>query len=253
MVKLAEVAAEGILLAGGGRAILLQIAHPAIGHGVARHSDFAHAPMERLRGTLRYVYALSHGTAEQIAEVRRTVNRAHATVHDENSTPSYNAMDGELQLWVAATLYDTAILIYERVFGPLDALSAEEIYRDYAVLGTALQMPAEAWPSDRAAFAIYWASVLGTLEADDESLAVSESLLRPRSGPFYLRLGMPSVRSTTTALLPETLRSQFRLDWTAKQEARFEKRAARVAAVYRRLPTRIRHWPMRHYLASIGH
>jgi uncharacterized protein (DUF2236 family) len=46
------VAREGALLAGGARAILLQIAHPAVGRGVAEHSDFAGRPLDRLRATL---------------------------------------------------------------------------------------------------------------------------------------------------------------------------------------------------------
>ena len=41
---LADIGAEGILLAGAGRAILLQIADPRVGHGVADHSDFAQRP-----------------------------------------------------------------------------------------------------------------------------------------------------------------------------------------------------------------
>ncbi|MCW2861584.1 MAG: hypothetical protein JWP48_3292 [Actinoallomurus sp.] len=35
------VAAEPALLAGGGRALLLQLAHPKVARGVADHSDFA--------------------------------------------------------------------------------------------------------------------------------------------------------------------------------------------------------------------
>jgi uncharacterized protein (DUF2236 family) len=51
------IAAEAVLIAAGGRSILLQLADPAIGHGVADHSDFASRPVDRLRGTLTYVYA----------------------------------------------------------------------------------------------------------------------------------------------------------------------------------------------------
>ena len=55
---LADIGAEGVLLAGAGRAILLQIANPRVGHGVAEHSDFAERPMDRLRATMTYVYAV---------------------------------------------------------------------------------------------------------------------------------------------------------------------------------------------------
>ena len=56
--KLADIGAEGVLLAGAGRAILLQIANPAVGHGVAEHSNFVARPFDRFRATLTYVYAV---------------------------------------------------------------------------------------------------------------------------------------------------------------------------------------------------
>jgi uncharacterized protein (DUF2236 family) len=49
---LRDIAGEAILLAGGGRAILMQIAHPAVGRGVAEHSDFASRPLDRLHATM---------------------------------------------------------------------------------------------------------------------------------------------------------------------------------------------------------
>ena len=49
---MADYGAEGILLAGAGRAILLQLANPAIGSGVAEHSTFTQRPVNRLKGTL---------------------------------------------------------------------------------------------------------------------------------------------------------------------------------------------------------
>ena len=52
---LRDVSNEAVLLAGGARAILLQIAMPAVGHGVARHSDFGADPLRRLRNTLTYL------------------------------------------------------------------------------------------------------------------------------------------------------------------------------------------------------
>src|SRR6266508_5561707 len=111
-----KVAREGALLAGGARAILLQIAHPAVGQGVAEHSDFAARPLERLRATLTYVYCVIFGSPEEIEAVAAMVTAAHRNV----TGTGYRASDPELQLWVAATLYDTAILVYEELFGPLD-------------------------------------------------------------------------------------------------------------------------------------
>src|SRR3954451_2831238 len=118
----ADYRAEGILLAGAGRAILLQLANPAIGRGVAEHSTFTERPVNRLKGTLTYVYAIVYGNEAQVNEVRRRVNRAHVPVQRaaDKTSAGYSAYDPELQLWVVATLYDTALTIIEKIYGPLD-------------------------------------------------------------------------------------------------------------------------------------
>ena len=238
MVKtLAEVAPEGILLAGGGRAILLQLAYPAIGRGVARHSDFDSRPLDRLHGTLAYVYALANGTEADIAAVRKAVNRAHAPVRGDG----YNAMDARLQLWVAATLYDSGTRVYELVFGALDEDSADTVYREYARLGTELQMPAELWPPDRAAFARYFEATLTTLVVDDEVQDVAKRLLGRR----------PLVRFVSVGLLPPRMRGLFGYSWSDRDERRFAQLVRRSAAVYRVLPRWIRHAPQGYYLRRL--
>ena len=59
---------EVVLLAGWGRAILLQIAHPLVAQGVADHSGFAAerwARMGRLKRTIGAMLALTFGTPEE--------------------------------------------------------------------------------------------------------------------------------------------------------------------------------------------
>ncbi|HWU45615.1 MAG TPA: oxygenase MpaB family protein [Humibacter sp.] len=240
---LRDIAAEGILLAGGGRAILLQIAHPAVGRGVAEHSDFASRPLDRLRATMTYVYAVVYGNATQKAEVRRRVNAAHAPVHAPASDGStgYDAYDPELQLWVAATLYDTAVDLYQRVFGQLDEESADRVYREYAVIGTALQVPQETWPADRAAFQRYWSGVLPTLRADPATRRVVRELLMARGAPLWLRALMPWARLCTVALLPADVRQAFALTLTSRNQRRFDRFISMTRAVYPRLPVGVRH------------
>ncbi|MEV7607722.1 oxygenase MpaB family protein [Paenarthrobacter sp. NPDC089322] len=250
---LADIGAEGVLLAGAGRAILLQIADPRVGHGVAEHSNFADRPQDRLRATLTYVYAVVYGTEEQVATVRRAVNRAHAPVRRTatDGSQGYNAFDAESQLWVVATLYDTAVTVYEQVHGPLDDDTAERMYQDYARIGTALQLPADMWPRDRAAFAQYWASRLGVLRPDEKARKIARDLLYPAGGPALMRLAMPVARFLTAGLLPDHLREGFGFDWTPQDDRRFERTMRAVGLVYPRLPQRIRYWPRDYYLGSL--
>lgn len=245
---LRDIGAEAALLAGGGRAILLQIANPAVGHAVAKHSDFAADPLRRLRNTLTYVYALVYGSPEQVAKVRAMVHQAHAPVRSE----SYDASDAQLQLWVAATLYDTASALHARIFGALDEASADAVYRDYAIVGTALGMPAELWPADRTAFRDYWNAQLIGLRVDDSVRAVSVELLHPKSGPRWMRAAMPLARLVTAGLLSPALREAFALPWDDRRQRRFDRLMAATAAIYPRLPRRLRSWPKDHYLHVLG-
>lgn len=251
---LADMGAEAVLLAGAGRAILLQIANPSVGHGVAEHSNFADRPLERLRATLTYVYAVVYGTEDQVAAVRRSVNRAHAPVRRKPGAGSagYSAFDAESQLWVVATLYDTAVTIYERIYGALDDEAADVMYQDYARIGTALQLPADLWPADRAAFSRYWESCLKRLKADDVTSRVARSLLYPREPRPWQRLVMPLARFVTAGLLPARLRRDFGLPWTESHGRWFDRSMRWSAVVYPRLPQRVRHWPKNYCLGRLA-
>jgi uncharacterized protein (DUF2236 family) len=240
----ADYRAEGILLAGAGRAILLQLANPAIGRGVAAHSTFTQRPVNRLKGTLTYVYAIVYGTDEQVTEVRRRVNRAHVPVRRtaDASSAGYNAFDPTLQLWVAATLYDTAFTITEKIRGPLDDDAADAMYQDYARLGTALQLAPDMWPKDRAAFGRYWEEQLSTLHAEEEGVRVGRGLLFPRHTALWYRAIMPTARFLTAGLLPAQLRQDFGLAWSDRHQRRFDRTWRVLSVAYPILPRGLRHW-----------
>jgi uncharacterized protein (DUF2236 family) len=243
-----DLAGEGILLAAGGRAILLQIADPSVARGVAEHSDFASRPLDRLEGTLGYIYAVVFGTPAELARARRIVGRAHASVRSsepaaDRSAPAYSAYDPDLQLWVAATLYDSAVTMFERCFGPLPDEAADRIYREYAVLGTALQVPDGRWPADRDAFRAYWDERLRTLEPTADARRVARTLLGGRVGTPALRLAMPLVALVTATLLPPRIRAGFGMRWDARLERRSTRMLGVILAIYRRLPRMVREAP----------
>ena len=242
-----RVAREGALLAGGARAILLQIAHPGVGRGVVEHSDFAGRPLDRLRATLTYVYCVTFGTPEEIEAVAATVTAAHRKV----AGAGYRASDPELQLWVAATLYDTALLVYGEVFGPLDAAVADRVYEQYAVLGTALQVPAELWPPDRSAFRVYWEHMIDTLEVSDDARRVARDLLSPEHAPLILKAAMPINRFLTAAWLPERIRGQYGIVWDDSQRRRYEQLMKLTRLAYRLLPAPLREAPKTYYLREM--
>ena len=240
---LADVGGEWIMLAGGGCAILLQLAHPSVGRAVAEHSDFASRPYDRLIGTLTYVTAVACGTPEDISAARQAVDEAHAPVNGEASadTPAYSAFDPDLQLWVTATLYWTATRVHERVFGTLDDASADRFYHEFAAVGTSLQLPGDAWPADRGGFQEYWSDAVRALNVLPAARRVCRDLLSAENAPLWIRAIMPLVRLATVALLPVELRAPYGLALTARNRRRYERMMSVAATLYPRLPPRVRH------------
>jgi uncharacterized protein (DUF2236 family) len=242
-----RVAGEGLLLAGGGRATLLQIAHPRVAQGVYDHSDFADRLLDRLRGTMSYVYGVLFGTRGEA----RAVSRAVAAMHRRVTGPGYHADDPDLQVWVNATLFDTAMVLYRRVVRPLTAAEWDACYRQYSVLATAIGCPEDAWPADRREFARYWHHMIGTLRVSAEARQIGRALLWPRRLPFVLRPGVPLNRFVTIGLLPEPIRDGYGYRWTDRRQRLLDRGLVTAAAVYPHLPAALRQAPKDHYLKDL--
>lgn len=251
--RIQDIAPESIMLAGGGRAILLQLANPAIGHGVARHSSFAVQPLKRLHGTLSYIYALTNGTPQQRASMVARVHRAHRPVNSDGSDSphSYDAQGPALQLWVAATLYDSGMQVYNLVFPALTAEEAETVYRDYGMLGSALGMPAKLWPATTEDFKTYWDGQIARLTVDETTRRVAAELLAARSAPLWIRVVMPLARFLTAGLLPPEVREMFGLPWSPARERWLSRGFGLMRVLVPVTPKWIRQAPMRHYLKRI--
>ncbi|RAN77644.1 hypothetical protein B5P43_19565 [Bacillus sp. SRB_336] len=251
---IADMAPESVLLAGAGRAILLQLANPAVGRGVARHSNFAADPLRRLHATLSYFYALTNGTPAQQRMVKARVQRAHLPVKGSPGPrhPAYDAGDPVLQLWVAATLYESGLQIYDAVFPALAPDIADAVYQEYAVLGTALGMPRNLWPATRADFSDYWNDSLLDLNVDDSVRQVARELLSAHNAPPWIKHGMPLVRFLTVGLLPPSVRELYGFPWSPRQDKALAATFRAASVLVRVTPAWIRHAPMRHYLKGLG-
>jgi uncharacterized protein (DUF2236 family) len=234
-------AADSSLVLGGLAAILLQVAHPVVARGVARSSSFANDPLRRLRHTLAYVYAVQLGTPDQHAMAARRVDSAHAHVA--------GARDPAPQLWVTATLAHTGMQVHELLHGALPADLAAEIHTASAELGMSLQLPRDAWPSDRAALERYWQATLPTLEVGDDARAIAAELLAARAAPWWLRALLPLAREFTAVLLPDRLRDAYGLPHHPRR-GRVVVLLARALA--RVIPRRVRELPSRRLLAAFS-
>ncbi|MFD4369059.1 oxygenase MpaB family protein [Rhodococcus sp. NPDC058521] len=246
-LDLADFVGESFLFLGAGSTVLLQLASPGVGHGVADHSTTLVRPLDRLRTTMTYVYAVTLGTPEEKRAIVRMVNKAHVPVRSE----TYNAFDPELQLWVAATLYKNGSDLYERFYGKLDDDAAERIYRQSAVYGTALQVDESSWPDSREAFEKYWDHMIENTEVDDQVRRYVHALLDGGDVPIVARILLPLNRFVTIGLLPQTMREKFELPWDPRDQRRFDALMRLLPIVYRLVPRPIRWAPAHIYLLDM--
>ncbi len=247
VLGMADYVGEAYVFLGAGAAVLLQLAMPGVGHGVADHSEVLSRPLSRLRTTMSYIYAVALGTEEEKRAIVRLTNKAHVPVR----SATYNAFDPHLQMWVAATLYHGGVDLYRRFHGRLGPVSAERIYRESMEYGTALQVRPEMWPDDVAGFTEYWERTMGELSVDDQVLAFTHKLLSARNAPWFLKPFMPLNRFVTTGLLPQQARDAFELPWSPRDQRRFDLLFRILPAVYRWIPRPVRTLPSRLYLGDM--
>jgi uncharacterized protein (DUF2236 family) len=239
-----KVASESILLAGGAYAVLLQMAHSGVAKGVDEHSNFAYRPLDRLRTTMTYVYCMIYGTPEEKRTIVEWVHHAHTVVKG----PDYTADDPELQLWVAATLYGGATVIYEKFFDKPDEATADKIYREYSIIATSLRVPPSMWPKDRATFWEYYNHKLETLEINQNARNVCRDLCFNQHGPLWVRANLPVVRVFTAEWLTPRLRQEYGLKRSPRA---YKALMLGIKAVYPALPKFIRQYPVSYYLKDM--
>src|SRR6266540_3960115 len=99
-----RVGRETALLLGGGRALLLQVAHPLVAAGVAAHSDYRENPWRRLEQTMSTVWTVIYGTRSEADAAVSRVRAVHERVRGRIAAPMgpfaegtrYSALDPEL-------------------------------------------------------------------------------------------------------------------------------------------------------------
>jgi uncharacterized protein (DUF2236 family) len=203
---------ERVLLVGGQRALVMQIAHPKVAAGVAQHSDFPARAMERLRRTLDLTLATVYGTRQEAQAAADAIRAVHDRVVGTAEGHSYQANDPALLQWVNATLIDTTLLVYRRFVGGLTGDEERRYYTETRESALMFGIPDEVVPPDLDAFRGYVRGMLEgpELRATADGRRLVRDVLRP---PLPLRWRIPTegVRLLTLALLPPPVREIFDL------------------------------------------
>jgi uncharacterized protein (DUF2236 family) len=246
---------EVVMLAGWGRAILLQLAHPLVAQGVADHSGFAadrRGRVRRLERTLRAMLALTFGTAEEAAAAAAGINAIHDRVNGRlaggagafASGTGYSAHDPALLTWVHAALVDTFLLTYERFIAPLSPVERDRYCREAAGVAPLLGIPPDALPESTAELTAYMERMLssGEIVVTTTARSLAREVLAPGL-PWPARPLLSLARLITVGLLPMPIREAYGLEWSQRRERALGLLSAAARQSLPFLPPLVRHWP----------
>lgn len=235
---------EAVLLLGGPRALLLQLAEPAVAAGVAEHSGFESDPFGRLARTLEAMTAISFGSEARARSTLDGLAAVHARVRGTlpDGVP-YTAEDPVLQWWVLATLIDTVLRVEHRYLGRLDPGERARYYDESRRMAAAFRIPDDVVPPDLGSFLAWMRERVAALEVTPTARTLARPVLRP---PIRL-LGPPVAELlslVTVDLLPARLRDAYGLPWGARRRLVMRGSQAAVRAVLPRLPAMMRCLPV---------
>lgn len=243
---------EGVLLLGGGAAVILQVAHPLVAAGVVHHSTYREDPWGRLYRTLDLTTRMVFGSRAVAGEASERLRNVHRRVRGTTDEPGgrypagtpYDANDPELAMWVHATLVDTSLQVYTRYVGRLTIAERRAYYEEQKLLGELFGVPRERQPATYADFYEYYEAMLASdrLAVTDALRDVADSVLRPPL-PLVARPLVESVNLVTAGLLPASLRERLELPWGPARERAFGAQRVALRALVAILPRIAREFP----------
>jgi len=224
---------ERLVLFSGVRALLMQACDPLAVVGFQRHSIIFDDPQLRLQRTDEWMSRIYFGTAAEAEEAGQTVQMMHRRV--KGKTPAdygpipkgtpYDATDPELGLWVLATLADSAVVYYERIFGGLPPEERERYWGEYRQVGELLGLPGDSMPATYGGLKDYVHGRLsdGSLWISEDRREQAERMILDPPFEGLTRAALTplteTIRLVSTGLLPPEIRRMFGFSWDPGREA----------------------------------
>ena len=246
-----RVNAEPYVFLGGGRALLLQVAHPKVAAGVEQHSTYVTDPWGRLFRTVDVMAKLTFGTPAVSKAQADLLERMHRrVVGTTDDGEPYHALDPDLLMWVWATLCDTALLVYERVLPPLDPSDRAQYYGEWKLVAHACGVPLSNCPPTWDEFETYRDDVIRNgLRVTPSAKAVAHATMVPPLPWPVTPLTARLQRLVTTGLLPSNVRTALDLSWDDDRERQLRRFFRAAATVGRAVPRRAREAGMRYVVS----
>lgn len=247
---------EPALILGGGRALLMQAAHPLVAQGAIDHSTYATDPWGRLNRTTEWVTRVVFGTTAEAQRATGIINRLHgrvsgalpgdhATARVRAGRP-YTATDPRLLLWVHLSFVDTMLVSHDALVGGLTEADRDAFVDEWRVVGRLLGIPDRLlWRTNAAMRSHLEAAVeRGEVAPGAGSRLVSHTMLRPPLPSGVLRPVFDAGAFVTVGLLPARVRRGYGITWTPAHAAAHRALCLWLRATGGALPKRLRVSPV---------
>lgn len=233
---------------------LLQLLHPAIGAGVADHSDFFHDPWDRIIRSVPQIMGVIYDPEPEV--IGRRVRDYHRPIKgtDGRGRP-YRALSPSTFWWAHATFQFAAEQVADRFdTHRLTTEEREELYLDGVEWYRRYAVSMRPVPADREGFQSAWDHHLShVLEMNPAASRAIDMALHERSMdlkflPGWTRLVQPLLitpvlRLSAVGGLPGRVRRRFSIPWRIDEEVEYRLLQLAVREMFRNMPAFLRYGP----------
>lgn len=234
---------------------ILQLMHPAIGAGVAQHSNFFEDPWDRILRSVPQILGVVYGAdAESIGHRVRDYHRTIRGV--DHLGRRYSALDPPTYWWAHATFQYSVEKVVDRFdtvnLGPAER---EELYRDGVEWYRRYGVTMRPVPPSHREFRSEWKRVCREdLEMTPAAERAVDLALHNRSlgapflpwwtKPLQPFVVTPLLQLTAIGGLPADVRRRFGIPWRIDQELEYRTLQLVVREWFRWLPDSLRYGPI---------
>lgn len=236
---------------GGGRAILLQLAHPYVAYAIADHSTTVSDPRKRFQATFDNVFGMTFGSRSDALASARKVHMVHARIHGVipealgrfEAGHRYHGNDADALLWVHATLIGTAMQIQKLTRSGESQSQRAELYEASKRFALLFGLGPDLVPSSYSDFECYMDAQLSgdSLAVSPPAREMADFIFRPPSASLRPLFAM--YRALTASLLPARLARAYGMPRGAKERAMAKLLLQGATSVLPRLPAGLRQVP----------
>ena len=243
---------EQVLLLGGARALLMQIAHPLVAEAVYQHSYVFEQPLKRLHRTLDLTLGLVFGTTEEVMAAAEDYLTKHIVQQPDiwnkasQATRIIHPTTPVTRVWacgVYATLVEGAVHGYERFVYPLSDEEKHIYYEESKRTVELLGIKPQRLPATYGDLLNYMERVVaeGEVVVSERARQIAPFILGHWSPPMKL-ITYPTTR-LTVGLLPDPIRQQYGYTFHPTEQKLLNIAQKTTRHLVPRLPSLIRYVP----------